>query len=67
MVFKYLILVRFFLHLKLAQMLLEVVRNTQVKFGKRSCIILGCLWFLVLAENQFRPLYHSTWYNYILF
>ena len=43
-------------------MLLEVVRNTQVKFGKRSCIILGSQWFLVLAENQLRPLYHSTWY-----
>ena len=28
----YLILVSFFLHLKLAQMLLEVVRNTQIKF-----------------------------------
>ena len=21
-------------------------------------------WFLVLAENQLRPLYHSTWYIY---
>ena len=28
----YLTLVRFFLHLKLAQMLLEVVSNTQLKF-----------------------------------
>ena len=62
----YLILVTFFLHLKLTQMLQEVVRNTQLSFGKRSCIILGSQWFLVLPRNQFRPLYHSTWYIFNL-
>ena len=43
-------------------MLLEVVRNTQLKFGERPCIILGSQWVLLSAENQLRPLYYSTWY-----
>ena len=45
-------------------MLLEVVTNTQLKFGERSFITFGSQWFLVLAENQLRPLYYSTWYIY---
>ena len=28
--------------------------------------MLGSQWFLVLAENQLRPLYHCTWYIYLI-
>ena len=43
-------------------MLVEVLRNTQLKFSKTPCSILGSQWFLASAENQLKPLYYSTWY-----
>ena len=42
-------------------MLLEVVRNTQLKFRYKILHYIR-QWFLVLAENHLRPLYYSTWY-----
>ena len=47
-----------FLHLKFTQNS-GILSST---YCKRSCFILGSQWLSVLAENQFRPLYYSTWY-----
>ena len=40
------------------------VTSGSVKYSAKVLVkdLTGSQWFLVLPENQFRPLYHNTWY-----